>query len=128
MQMLWELMLLGEPVVVMAPSPTVSSETVLALVRYGHCVLKSLLPETHKQKLLLGTYKIKRVLNINIFLLMLIGKKKKKTLLGYSVYFMYVLCSLFSAIAPLRYCGDYRPYFTIHDSEFKEYTTRTQAP
>uniref|UniRef100_A0A8C1XSZ9 DENN/MADD domain containing 6B n=1 Tax=Cyprinus carpio TaxID=7962 RepID=A0A8C1XSZ9_CYPCA len=65
MQMLWELMLLGEPVVVMAPSPTVSSETVLALV---------------------------------------------------------------SAIAPLRYCGDYRPYFTIHDSEFKEYTTRTQAP
>ncbi|RXN17815.1 DENND6B isoform X1 [Labeo rohita] len=64
-QMLWELMLLGEPVVVMAPSPTVSSETVLALV---------------------------------------------------------------STIAPLRYCGDYRPYFTIHDSEFKEYTTRTQAP
>ncbi|KTG33455.1 hypothetical protein cypCar_00009788 [Cyprinus carpio] len=32
-QMLWELMLLGEPVVVMAPSPTVSSETVLVLVR-----------------------------------------------------------------------------------------------
>uniref|UniRef100_A0A671KEU0 Protein DENND6B-like n=1 Tax=Sinocyclocheilus anshuiensis TaxID=1608454 RepID=A0A671KEU0_9TELE len=64
-QMLWELMLLGEPVVVMAPSPTVSSETVLALV---------------------------------------------------------------STIAPLHYCGDYRPYFTIHDSEFKEYTTRTQAP
>lgn len=32
-QMLWELVLLGEPVVVMAPSPTVSSETVLALVR-----------------------------------------------------------------------------------------------
>uniref|UniRef100_A0A6Q2X1H2 UDENN domain-containing protein n=1 Tax=Esox lucius TaxID=8010 RepID=A0A6Q2X1H2_ESOLU len=64
-QMLWELMLLGEPVVVMAPSPTVSSETVLALV---------------------------------------------------------------SSIAPLRYCCDYRPYFTIHDPEFKEYTTRTQAP
>uniref|UniRef100_A0AAZ3RDY1 UDENN domain-containing protein n=1 Tax=Oncorhynchus tshawytscha TaxID=74940 RepID=A0AAZ3RDY1_ONCTS len=65
LQMLWELMLLGEPVVVMAPSPTVSSETVLALV---------------------------------------------------------------SSIAPLRYCCDYRPYFTIHDTEFKEYTTRTQAP
>ncbi|TRZ04197.1 hypothetical protein DNTS_011993 [Danionella cerebrum] len=31
-------------------------------------------------------------------------------------------------IAPLRYCSDFRPYFTIHDSEFKEYTTRTQAP
>ncbi|XP_071764325.1 protein DENND6B [Centroberyx gerrardi] len=65
LQMLWELMLLGEPVVVMAPSPTVSSETVLALV---------------------------------------------------------------SSIAPLKYCCDYRPYFTIHDSEFREYTTRTQAP
>ncbi|XP_030636263.1 protein DENND6B [Chanos chanos] len=65
LQMLWELMLLGEPVVVMAPSPTISSETVFALV---------------------------------------------------------------SSIAPLRYCCDHRPYFTIHDSEFKEYTTRTQAP
>ncbi|XP_048865088.1 protein DENND6B isoform X2 [Brienomyrus brachyistius] len=64
-QMLWELALLGEPLVVMAPSPTISSETVLALV---------------------------------------------------------------SSIAPLKYCCDYRPYFTIHDSEFKEYTTRTQAP
>ncbi|KAG5261475.1 hypothetical protein AALO_G00284660 [Alosa alosa] len=64
-QMLWELMLLGEPVVVMAPSPTVCSETVLALV---------------------------------------------------------------SAVSPLKYCCDFRPYFTIHDSEFKEYTTRTQAP
>ncbi|XP_030072393.1 protein DENND6B isoform X2 [Microcaecilia unicolor] len=64
-QMLWELMLLGEPVVVMAPSPTISSETVLALT---------------------------------------------------------------SCIAPLKYCCDYRPYFTIHDNEFKEYTTRTQAP
>ena len=33
LQMLWELMLLGEPIIVMAPSPAVSSETVLALVR-----------------------------------------------------------------------------------------------
>uniref|UniRef100_A0A8C5JJH6 DENN domain containing 6B n=1 Tax=Junco hyemalis TaxID=40217 RepID=A0A8C5JJH6_JUNHY len=64
-QMLWELMLLGEPMVVMAPSPTMSSEMVLALT---------------------------------------------------------------SCLAPLRYCCDFRPYFTIHDSEFKEYTTRTQAP
>ncbi|KAK2821540.1 hypothetical protein Q7C36_020883 [Tachysurus vachellii] len=64
-QMLWELVLLGEALVVMAPSPAESSDTVLALV---------------------------------------------------------------SCIAPLRYCSDFRPYFTIHDSEFKEYTTRTQAP
>ncbi|KAF7253819.1 Protein DENND6B [Varanus komodoensis] len=64
-QTLWELMLLGEPVVVMAPSPAASSEMVLALT---------------------------------------------------------------SCLAPLKYCCDYRPYFTIHDSEFKEYTTRTQAP
>ncbi|XP_061618633.1 protein DENND6B isoform X7 [Phyllopteryx taeniolatus] len=65
LQMLWELALLGEPLVVMAPSPTVSSETVLALV---------------------------------------------------------------SSIAPLKFCCDFRPYFTIHDSEFREYTTKTQAP
>ncbi|XP_054843673.1 protein DENND6B [Eublepharis macularius] len=64
-QMLWELLLLAEPLVVMAPSPAVSSETVLALT---------------------------------------------------------------GCLAPLKYCCDYRPYFTIHDSEFKEYTTRTQAP
>ncbi|KAG8432007.1 hypothetical protein GDO86_020330 [Hymenochirus boettgeri] len=64
-QMLWELVLLGEPLVVMAPSPCQSSETVLALV---------------------------------------------------------------GCIAPLKYCSDFRPYFTIHDTEFKEYTTRTQAP
>ncbi|XP_061524487.1 protein DENND6B isoform X2 [Phycodurus eques] len=65
LQMLWELALLGEPLVIMAPSPTVSSETVLALV---------------------------------------------------------------SSIAPLKFCCDFRPYFTIHDSEFREYTTKTQAP
>uniref|UniRef100_A0A8C5B0U7 DENN/MADD domain containing 6Aa n=1 Tax=Gadus morhua TaxID=8049 RepID=A0A8C5B0U7_GADMO len=64
-QMLWELVLLGEPLVVMAPSPAESSDTVLALI---------------------------------------------------------------SCLSPLRYCSDFRPYFTIHDSEFKEYTTRTQAP
>nr|XP_057911678.1 DENN/MADD domain containing 6Aa isoform X1 [Doryrhamphus excisus] len=64
-QMLWELVLLGEALVVMAPSPAESSDTVLALV---------------------------------------------------------------SCISPLRYSSDFRPYFTIHDSEFKEYTTRTQAP
>ncbi|KAM8930255.1 protein DENND6A [Pelodytes ibericus] len=64
-QLLWELVLLGEPLVVMAPSPSQSSETVLALV---------------------------------------------------------------GCIAPLKYCSDFRPYFTIHDTEFKEYTTRTQAP
>ena len=34
----------------------------------------------------------------------------------------------FSMIWPLKFCTDYRPYFTIHDSEFREYTTKTQAP
>ncbi|CAI5636729.1 unnamed protein product [Oreochromis niloticus] len=32
LQMLWELTLLGEPLVIMAPSPTISSETVLAII------------------------------------------------------------------------------------------------
>lgn len=31
-------------------------------------------------------------------------------------------------IAPLKYCSDHRPYFTIHDSEFKEYTADSPAP
>lgn len=31
-------------------------------------------------------------------------------------------------IAPLKYCTDYRPYFTIHDSEFKEYTSDAPSP
>ncbi|XP_067554599.1 protein DENND6B isoform X3 [Pseudorca crassidens] len=35
---------------------------------------------------------------------------------------------LFSCLQPLKFCCDYRPYFTVHDSEFKEFTTRTQAP
>ncbi|XP_060161652.1 protein DENND6B isoform X3 [Globicephala melas] len=64
-QLLWELMLLGEPLLVLAPSPAVSSEMVLALT---------------------------------------------------------------SCLQPLKFCCDYRPYFTVHDSEFKEFTTRTQAP
>ncbi|ELU00735.1 hypothetical protein CAPTEDRAFT_175751 [Capitella teleta] len=64
-QMLWELVLIGEPLVVMAALPSVCSNTVQALV---------------------------------------------------------------SMIWPLKFCTDYRPYFTIHDSEFKEYTTKTQSP
>lgn len=31
-------------------------------------------------------------------------------------------------ITPLKYYADHRPYFTIHDSEFKEYTTDAQSP
>ncbi|XP_060663468.1 protein DENND6B [Drosophila nasuta] len=30
--------------------------------------------------------------------------------------------SLVAVIAPLEYCAEARPYFTIHDSEFKEFT------
>lgn len=63
--LLWELVLLGEPLVVISTSPDVCSSTVLSLI---------------------------------------------------------------SSISPLRYHCDYRPFFTIHDSEFKEYTSRTQAP
>ncbi|KAF0028680.1 hypothetical protein F2P81_017785 [Scophthalmus maximus] len=50
LQMLWELTLLGEPVVVMAPSPTVSSETVLALVRLGEIRMTGDLPKQLKVK------------------------------------------------------------------------------
>ena len=62
--LLWELVLLCEPIIVMAPSPTVSSEVVQSLV---------------------------------------------------------------SLIQPLNFACDYRPYFTIHDKELKEYTSKTQT-
>ncbi|KRY27444.1 Protein DENND6A [Trichinella spiralis] len=58
LHMLWELVLLGEPIVIMAPSPDVSSVVVQSLI---------------------------------------------------------------SLIWPLQYRYDYRPYFTIQDSDFKEY-------
>lgn len=63
--LLWELVLLCEPIVIMAGSPTTCSEMVQALV---------------------------------------------------------------ATITPLKYSADYRPYFTIHDSEFKEYTSDTSTP
>lgn len=39
-----------------------------------------------------------------------------------------IVQALIALIAPLRYGADYRPFFTIHDSEFKEYTTHTKSP
>lgn len=57
--LLWELVLTGEPILLVSPSPTQCSDAVIGLV---------------------------------------------------------------SLISPLRYCGDYRPYFTIHDSDFRTYT------
>jgi len=36
--------------------------------------------------------------------------------------------ALVNMISPLKFSLDFRPFFTIHDSEFKEYTTRTQSP
>nr|SVE78755.1 EOG090X031T [Daphnia lumholtzi] len=65
LQMLWELLVCGEPLVVMATSPSICSHVVQALVNLIH---------------------------------------------------------------PLQYCLDYRPFFTIHDSEFKEYTGRPSDP
>lgn len=38
-----------------------------------------------------------------------------------------VVQSLVSLIWPLQYCLDYRPFFTIHDSDFKEYTSKSQS-
>ncbi|VDN55859.1 unnamed protein product [Dracunculus medinensis] len=64
-QLLWELVLLGEPIIVMAANPLTCSSTVQALV---------------------------------------------------------------SLIWPLRYFNDYRPFFTIHDSEFREYASKKQNP
>eukprot|EP00164_Ancoracysta_twista_P005295 GFYU01007249.1.p1 GENE.GFYU01007249.1~~GFYU01007249.1.p1 ORF type:complete len:759 (+),score=92.09 GFYU01007249.1:60-2336(+) len=58
---LWELVLMGQPVLVLSPTPSQCADAVLALV---------------------------------------------------------------SLISPLPFFGDYRPYFTIHDTEFKEITSK----
>ncbi|KAE9414023.1 hypothetical protein Angca_008513, partial [Angiostrongylus cantonensis] len=65
LQLLWELVLIGEPLLVMASTPQRCSSIVQALV---------------------------------------------------------------SLITPLKYYNDYRPFFTIHDSEFKEYSAKGRAP
>lgn len=92
-QTLWELMLLGEPLVVLAPSPDVSSELVLALTRY-------------------------RPYPLDCYGCAWLPPRLTHSLPPYPR----------SCLQPLKFCCDFRPYFTIHDSEFKELTTRTQAP
>ncbi|CAO3664462.1 unnamed protein product [Rhizopus stolonifer] len=61
--LLWELMILAEPIVIIAPDPSVCSEAVVSLV---------------------------------------------------------------DIINPIPYCGDYRPYFTIQDSDFKSFVTKNK--
>ncbi|PAV92255.1 hypothetical protein WR25_09022 [Diploscapter pachys] len=38
-----------------------------------------------------------------------------------------IVQSLIQLISPLRYMHDFRPFFTIHDSEFKEYSTKSKS-
>jgi len=63
--LLWELVLLGEPILVVSSSPTTCSDAVLGLI---------------------------------------------------------------SLISPIEYGGDFRPYFTIHDTDFKRYTNKKRLP
>lgn len=63
--LLWELVLTGEPLLLLAPHPTICSDAVLGLV---------------------------------------------------------------SLISPLTYGGDFRPFFTIHDTDFKKYTNPDEEP
>ncbi|KAI8076876.1 uncharacterized protein BX664DRAFT_367385 [Halteromyces radiatus] len=62
--LLWELILLGEPIIVIAPDPGICSEAVVSLV---------------------------------------------------------------DLINPIPYCGDYRPYFTIQDSDFKSFVNKNRV-
>ncbi|CAO3593330.1 unnamed protein product [Absidia cylindrospora] len=63
--LLWELILLGEPIIVITPDPGICSDSVISLV---------------------------------------------------------------DLINPIPYCGDYRPYFTIQDSDFKGFVNKNQPP
>lgn len=39
-----------------------------------------------------------------------------------------MVLALIKMISPLKYCADHRPYFTIHDSDFKQFTSKIQGP
>ncbi|CAI5448082.1 unnamed protein product [Caenorhabditis angaria] len=65
LQLIWELVLLGEPLLIIAPTPAISASLVQSIV---------------------------------------------------------------ALISPLRVVNDFRPYFTIHDSEFKEYSSKSRNP
>ncbi|XP_022900805.1 protein DENND6A [Onthophagus taurus] len=39
-----------------------------------------------------------------------------------------MVLALTRIISPLKFCADHRPYFTIHDSEFKQFTNKVQGP
>lgn len=39
-----------------------------------------------------------------------------------------MVLALTRIISPLQFCGGYRPYFTIHDSEFKQFTSKVNGP
>lgn len=39
-----------------------------------------------------------------------------------------MVLALTRIISPLKFCADYRPYFTIHDSEFKQFTSKVRNP
>lgn len=44
------------------------------------------------------------------------------------IYTSLVVQSLVTSISPLQFSHEFRPFFTIHDSEFKEFTQETQSP
>ncbi|XP_018327104.1 protein DENND6B [Agrilus planipennis] len=44
------------------------------------------------------------------------------------IYCSTMVLALIRMIQPLKYCADYRPYFTIHDGEFKQFASKTQNP
>lgn len=39
-----------------------------------------------------------------------------------------LVLALTRLIAPLKFCADYRPYFTIHDTDFKQFTSKVHGP
>ncbi|GJQ68117.1 hypothetical protein Trydic_g10709 [Trypoxylus dichotomus] len=39
-----------------------------------------------------------------------------------------MVLALTRMISPLKYSADHRPYFTVHDSEFKQFTSKGQGP
>ena len=126
-QLLWELILLNEPIAILGNYPTNCSQTVQALGKnlsfYSITVI--LLRN-------LGYFLIKKKDSCVVSFVRKITMKKFVIIpLLSSHAMMFLLKNLFlylvHIIWPLRYASDYRPYFTIQNSEFYQITKTTSS-
>ena len=97
---LWEFVLTGQPLLLWSPYVDLVAESVLSLVRYITLHLANCCAR-----------------DFSLFLLVCCP---------FALYNNHVYPPSVSLISPVKYCGDFRPFFTIHDAQFPEYTSKTR--